>query len=295
MFVFCRIACIIYSETETCSFECRKLVFHNIVSPTIRLSLPAKLACAEHTGTTMHLITQAIDIAGDTLCRASKLLSATSGELLYQMGLSNPPPPFPKFLDLPTELRRQIWRDAFPAPRIVELVDGPGRTGRLRAQQLVTPWITPATPPVVLYVCRESRSEALRYYQLAFGRNGFEPRIYIDFARDIVYFGRGTRGDGTVDVDDSMQDFEKIRNMAVTPNCLGRLLNWVIGRRFVGLREIYLVNLRTYSMRVPPRLKEIESRTPSQSVEAYSQRLEELQDNFERGVAPALKVAIFMS
>ena len=48
-------------------------------------------------------------------------------------------------------------------------------------------------------------------------------------------------------------------------------------------------------MRVPPRLKEIESRTPSQSVEAYSQRLEELQDNFERGVAPALKVAIFMS
>jgi hypothetical protein len=202
---------------------------------------------------------------------------------------------FPKFLDLPTELRRQIWREAFPGPRVIELVDGPGRTGKLRAQKLVTPWITPATPPAVLYVCRESRDEALRYYHLAFGRNSFEPRIYIDFVRDIVYFGRGTRGDGTVDVDDSMEDFEKIQNMAVTPNCLGRLLNWTIGRRFVGLREIYLVNLRTYSLRVPPRFKEIESEALSQTVESYSQRLKELQDNFECRVAPALKVAIFIN
>jgi hypothetical protein len=243
----------------------------------------------------MSLITQAIDVAGDTLCRASKLLSTTGGELLYHIGLSNPAPLFPKFLDLPTELRRQIWREAFPPPRIVELVDGPGRTGKLRAQQLVTPWITPAAPPVVLYVCRESRNEALRYYQLAFGRNSFEPRIYVDFARDIVYFGRGIRGDGTVDVNDSMEDFEKIRYMAVTPNCLGRLLNWTIGRRFVGLREIYLVNLRTYNMRVPPRLKEVESRTLSQTVESYSQKLEELQGNFEGEVSPVLKVAIFIN
>jgi len=251
--------------------------------------------CDAHTDNTMSLITQAIDVAGDTLSQASRLLSMAGGELLYQMGLSNPAPLFPKFLDLPTELRRQIWREAFPAPRIIELVDGPGRTGKLRAQQLVTPWITPATPPAVLYVCRESRNEALRFYQLAFGRKSFEPRIYIDFARDIVYFGRGTRGDEMVDVDNSMEDFEKIRYMAVTPNCLARLLNWEIGRRFEGLRKIYLVNLRTYSMHVPPRLKEVESPALSLTVKSYSQRLEELQDNFEGGVAPVLKVAIFIN
>jgi hypothetical protein len=251
----------------------------------------------------MSIIAQAFNVAGDKLSRVSKLLSITGRDLLSHMKLSNPAPLFPKFLDLPPELRRQIWREAFPPPRIIELVDGPGRTGKLRAQQLVTPWITPATPPVVLYICHESRDEALRYYHLAFGRNSFEPRIYIDFARDIVYFGRGKHGDGSVDVDDSMKDFEKVQNMAVTPNCLGRLLNFneVIRRRFVGLREIYLVNLRmsssrTYSSHVPPRFIEIESQTLSQTMESYwpySQRLMELQHNFESGVAPALKVAIF--
>lgn len=292
MFVFCPIVSI-YSEH--CIFDCQKLVFHIIVSLTVRSSLSAN--CQASTSATMSLITQALDVAGGTLSRASKLLSTTGGELLYQMGLSNPAPLFPQFLDLPTELRLQIWREAFPPPRIIELVDGPGRTGKLRAQRLVTPWITPAMPPAVLYVCHESRAEALRYYQLAFGRNSFEPRIYIDFARDIVCFGRGARGDGTVDVDGSMEDLEKIRNLAVTPNCLDRLLSWAIGVRFKGLREIYLVNLRTYSICVPLRLKEVEPGALGQTVEAYSQRLKEIQDNsnFERGVVPFLKVAIFIN
>jgi len=241
----------------------------------------------------MSLIIQAMDIAGDTLSRASKLLSITGGELLYQMGLSNPAPLFPKFLDLPTELRRQIWREAFPPSRIIELVDGPGRTGKLRAQKLVTPWITPAVPPAVLYVCRESRAEALRYYQLAFGRNGFEPRIYIDFARDVVYFGRYTLGDGTMVIQDSMKDFEKIQKMAISPNCLLRLPEWVIGRRFSALREVYLINMTTKSMRVP-QFHEIEPLGLSQTLKFFEQMLEKLRDNFEYGVAPALKAGIFL-
>jgi 2EXR family len=161
--------------------------------------------------------------------------------------------------------------------------------------QLPTPWITPATPPAVLYACRESRDEALRYYQLAFGRNGFEPRIYIDFTRDIVYFGRGTRGDGTLDVDHSMKDLEKIQYMAVTFNCMAGLLDWAICRRFTGLKDVYLVNLRTFSMRVPPRIKEIPSGSLSQTVASYSQKLEEQKDRFNSGIAPKLEVAYFVS
>jgi hypothetical protein len=253
----------------------------------------------------MSIITQAIDAAGEQLSRASKLLSTTSRELLSHIKTSNPAPLFPQFLNLPIELRRQIWREAFPPPRIIELVDGSARTGKLRAQQFVTPWISPATPPVLLFVCHESRKEVLRYYHLAFGRYGFKPRIYIDFARDIVYFGRGRHGDGTVDVDASMKDLEKIQNLAVTPNCLGRLLNVdeVIGRRFTGLREIYLVNLRksssrTYSSHVPPRFIEIESEALSQTMESYSpysQRLMELQDRFQNRNPPILKIAVFMN
>jgi hypothetical protein len=229
------------------------------------------------------------------LTHAIELISTTGGELLQHMGLSNPGPAFPKFLELPTELRRQIWRAAFPPSRVIELIDGPGRTGRLRAQQLVTPWITPARPPPILYVCRESRDEALRYYQLAFGRNGFEPRIYIDFTREIVYFGRGTRGDGTVDVDDFMRDFEKVRYMAVTFNSMAQLLDVTVGRRFTGLKEIYLVNLRTYGMRVPPQLERIPSGSLGQAVASYSQKLEQQKDRFNGGIAPRLNVAIFVS
>jgi hypothetical protein len=109
----------------------------------------------------------------------------------------------------------------------------------------------------------------------------------------MVYFGRGMRGDGTVDVDDSMEDLKKHTEFGgPTPNCLCRLLKQTIAIRFRGLREIYLVNLRVYSMRVLPLLKEVESGVLGQTVEAYSQRLEEIQDivNFERGIAPFLKV-----
>lgn len=114
-------------------------------------------------------------------------------------------------------------------------------------------------PPVLVYVCHESRVEVFRYPHLAFVRSGFEPRIYVDFARDTVYLGRGRHGEGTVDVVDSMEDLEKIQKLAVTHHCLERLLNVdeVIGRRFIGLREIYLVNLqksasRRHNSHAPP-------------------------------------------
>lgn len=191
------------------------------------------------------------------IAQVIKLITTTTGKLRQHMGLSDPGPRFPRFLELPAELRRQIWREAFPPSRIVELLDGPGRSGRLRAQQLVTPWITLATPPAVLYVYHESRDEALRYYQLAFGRNGFEPRIYIDFSQDIVFFGRETHGEGTFEITDSMKDLERIQHMAATRRCMARLLPSArtFDRRFTGLKNIYLIESWVY-MGVPPQLEE---------------------------------------
>lgn len=82
--------------------------------------------------------------------------------------------------------------------------------------------------------------------------------------------------------------------MAVTFNCMA-VLGWTISRRFTGLKEVYLVNLRTFSMRVPPQIKEIQPEDLNQTLALYSQILEEERDRFISGVAPHLKVAVFVS
>ena len=74
---------------------------------------------------------------------------------------------FPRFRDLPTELRLQIWSHCIPGPRVVEM-DFP-----LSDQHLTLPagsyrelWSSPAGwAPLVSRVCHEARSVALNHVQ----------------------------------------------------------------------------------------------------------------------------------
>jgi hypothetical protein len=99
---------------------------------------------------------------------------------------------FTLFNDLPLELRRQIWTLALPGPRVVDVrlrqKSTPSSTGKTFP---VSRFVSSREHPVVLHVCRESRSEALLHYVLAFAlgtRKKSPAQIYIDFAIDTVWF-----------------------------------------------------------------------------------------------------------
>jgi hypothetical protein len=59
---------------------------------------------------------------------------------------------FQMFLNLPTEIRLQIWESVLPGPRVIKI-------GLSTMHQR----ITNCAPPVLLHVCRESRKVVLRY------------------------------------------------------------------------------------------------------------------------------------
>lgn len=90
---------------------------------------------------------------------------------------------FSRFMQLPTEIRLQIWR--CNEPRIIELIaEGRGH------------WRSPQRPPAVLSVCQESRYEAQKtYHRLRLADSRTCPcrsnYAYIDYSVDTIYFGNG--------------------------------------------------------------------------------------------------------
>jgi len=85
---------------------------------------------------------------------------------------------FPRFPELPTEIRLKIWKYCLPAPRALE-VDYGECSDFLHCKY---------PPPIALQICRESRAEALKHYELAFDNRPNASRIYFDFSRDGLHF-----------------------------------------------------------------------------------------------------------
>lgn len=87
-------------------------------------------------------------------------------------------PVFTLFPDLPIELRLKIWEHAFPG-RVVNLIYDQYHD-RFHSFN--------STTPMLLHIHRETREMGLKLYQLCFGTESFEPRIYFDFNKDILLF-----------------------------------------------------------------------------------------------------------
>lgn len=85
---------------------------------------------------------------------------------------------FPRFLELSTEIRLKIWQHCLPGPRAVEVDYGE------HSEFLYSKY----PPPIALQICRESRAETLKHYELAFNSRPNAGCIYFDFARDILHF-----------------------------------------------------------------------------------------------------------
>ncbi|KAG4438372.1 hypothetical protein IFR05_006134 [Cadophora sp. M221] len=69
--------------------------------------------------------------------------------------------PFPK---LPLELRRKIFRETFDKPSHVHLHYPPFLSPE--QTEVSSPWERPGSLPVALYICHESRVEALMHHQI---------------------------------------------------------------------------------------------------------------------------------
>ncbi|KJZ76007.1 hypothetical protein HIM_04463 [Hirsutella minnesotensis 3608] len=100
---------------------------------------------------------------------------------------------FHLFSLLPPELRLRIWNLNLPTCRLVPLCCGTSSPSHI--EQANTPLnavvgcVSPAPIPVNLYVCAESRAEALKSYSHAFGFARTPGQIMFNPDSDIIYFG----------------------------------------------------------------------------------------------------------
>lgn len=120
------------------------------------------------------------------------------------------PTTFPQFGLLPPEIRQQIWEEALPGARVLMLQASEPSTRFLSLGNCISPLLSlgsPFTPtptrkrsrsnsvniwtcnakiPTILHVNSEARAMALKHYRLGLAPGNSQPRIYIDFKRDVV-------------------------------------------------------------------------------------------------------------
>ncbi|KAF7950950.1 uncharacterized protein EAE97_002502 [Botrytis byssoidea] len=90
----------------------------------------------------------------------------------------NPENTFPHFLDLPLELRVQIWELAAFHKRILEL----------NYDIVDKKFVNYGPPPAILHTNRESRKIALQSYNMSFGTDTQPADIYFNPVCDTIYF-----------------------------------------------------------------------------------------------------------
>ncbi|KAI0490510.1 hypothetical protein F4859DRAFT_10898 [Xylaria cf. heliscus] len=142
---------------------------------------------------------------------------------------------FTKFRELPPELRIKIWQFAIPEPRTV-VVKSPYTRQRHIPASLddVLPqvhgnedtWHSMTQIPSLLHVNAEARYEALKHYSLSFGVGGGQPRVYVDFDRDTVFFGSKELEPKCQSLWANMNGLDKVHRLAVVPQGAWRALRW---------------------------------------------------------------------
>jgi hypothetical protein len=97
-----------------------------------------------------------------------------------------PAPGFPRFSKLPVELRLMIWKEALPRPRLVE-VNFRFKNDEFPFGSELASCATRTSPPAILGVCHESRTEALKHYSMCFAVDDGQANICFDLKVDIMF------------------------------------------------------------------------------------------------------------
>ncbi|RYP28111.1 hypothetical protein DL767_007368 [Monosporascus sp. MG133] len=145
---------------------------------------------------------------------------------------------FPMFKDLPPELRIRIWQHAMPEARTV-VVESPFAIARNRApksleealsrtsdENVQDTWRSTAKIPALLHVNAEARHEALKRYRLSLGAGKAQPRIYVDFSRDTLFFGHAELKPECAKLWASTADLQKVQRLAIVPEGAWRVMRW---------------------------------------------------------------------
>ncbi|RYP22332.1 hypothetical protein DL765_001684 [Monosporascus sp. GIB2] len=145
---------------------------------------------------------------------------------------------FPMFKDLPPELRIKIWQHAMPEARTV-IVESPFAVARNRAprsleeaflrtsdENVQHTWRSTTKIPALLHVNSEARHEALKRYQLSLGAGKAQPRIYVDFHRDTLFFGHTELKPECAKLWASTADLRKVQRLAIVPEGAWRVMRW---------------------------------------------------------------------
>lgn len=175
------------------------------------------------------------------------------------------PKTFPKFGQLPAEIRLQIWEEALPGPRAVMLKTPYPSSQTCLAQSLKLKkaepvdevWGSSVRPPALLHVNSESRYVALKKYHLALGTETQAPRVYIDFEHDYVSLSRDEMDERCDALWAMTADLDKIRHLAVSYWGYDRFTRLPpLWRRFGELQDIMMVrSVRWQYGKVPKKAK----------------------------------------
>ncbi|KAI8627664.1 hypothetical protein F5Y19DRAFT_440737 [Xylariaceae sp. FL1651] len=141
---------------------------------------------------------------------------------------------FTKFNDLPPEIRIKIWQYAMPEERTVVI-----KSPYVRHREIPTSlegalpqsfdeetWQSTTQVPALLHVNAEARHEALKHYTLSLGVGKVQPRVYIDFNRDTIFFGNSELKPECSSLWAETKDLNKVQRLAVVPEGAWRVLRW---------------------------------------------------------------------
>ncbi|OTB11740.1 hypothetical protein K445DRAFT_26228 [Daldinia sp. EC12] len=212
------------------------------------------------------------------------------------------PTTFNKFNQLPPELRIKIWQYAMPDPRTVVVKSpypGQKQTPRSLEEGISDSysqgetWYSNTQIPALLHVNAEARYEALKHYQLSLGVGGLQPRIYVDFSRDTLFFGNSELKPECSSLWASTQGLDQVQRLAVVPEGAWRALRW----KKVDLnsleRIIFVHDTEKLELGPLPQLVEDEPQDiEAELLEGQVQRLEELelqQEAQENGTLDPMK------
>ncbi|KAI2643198.1 hypothetical protein GGS21DRAFT_3382 [Xylaria nigripes] len=139
---------------------------------------------------------------------------------------------FTRFNELPPELRIKIWQFAMPEPRIVVMkarnIERPAslEEALLQTVDCEKSWQSTTQIPPLLHVNAEARYEALKHYALSFGVGKTEPKVYVDFNRDTLFFGDAELISQHLSLWAKTKDLDNIRRLATVPEGTWRILQW---------------------------------------------------------------------
>ncbi|KAI1661269.1 hypothetical protein F4813DRAFT_385803 [Daldinia decipiens] len=209
---------------------------------------------------------------------------------------------FSKFNELPPELRIKIWQHAMPDPRTVVVKSpytGQKQTPRSLEEAILDSysqgetWHSTTQIPALLHVNAEARHEALKHYKLSLGVGNIQPRVYVDFNRDTLFFGNSELKPECSSLWASTQGLDQAQRLAVVPEGAWRVLRW----KKVDLnsleRIIFVHDTEKLELGSLPQLIEDEPQDiEAELLEGQLQRLEELQlqqESQENGTLDPMK------